>query len=44
MLFGDRCKKGDLRVTSSPVPVATGQGLARVHHIADCASILLIDP
>ena len=26
VLFGDRCKKGDLEAKSSPVSVATGQG------------------
>ena len=44
VLFGDRCKKSDLSVISSPVPVAMGRGLARVHRIADSASILIIDP
>src|SRR5262249_56642 len=40
---GDRFKKGDLRTISSPLSVATGQGLARVRRIADSASILVVD-
>lgn len=42
VLFGDRCKNGDLKVTSSPRAVATGRGFAMVHRIAQSASIVII--
>jgi hypothetical protein len=44
VLFGDRCKKGDLKAISSPLSVSTGPGFARVQHIAHAASIAIIDP
>lgn len=43
VLFGDRCKKRDLKVRSSPISVVTSPGLGRVQAIAASASILLID-
>jgi hypothetical protein len=44
VLFGDRCKKGDLQVYSPAIPVATGPGFSEVHDIAASASISIVDP
>jgi RES domain-containing protein len=43
VVFGDRCKSGDLKVQSTPISVATGRGLAQISRIASSASILLVD-
>lgn len=44
VLFGDRCKKGDFKVISTPAAVVTGRGFAMVNRIAHSASIVIIDP
>ena len=44
VLFGDRCKDGDLQVHSPAVSVATGAAFARVYRIAASASISILDP
>jgi hypothetical protein len=44
VLFGDRCKKGDLQVHSPAIPVVTGPGFSEVYDIATSASISIIDP
>ena len=44
VLFGDRCKHGDLQVHSAATSVSTGPGFLEVRDIAISASITIIDP
>ncbi len=44
IFFGDRCAPGDLQIHSPAIVVAKGPGFAKVHAIANWASISIVDP